>query len=322
MSTTESVTPPVPRPIDAPPSSDWRGALASLAIGLGAAVLGLLPWMVTGMRLPLQNLWVRAVLPEEMPVAWLPFSQYQVTLLIALMVVGAAFAGLAGRVLRKRLPRKSILSITAGVLFVQVVATAQAASVLGSGLEPGQAGSLYLAACIGVAVVGILFGLLVLGLIARGPRPGAVVAFTLAAIASGWWLDGLIAPIGAGGARPELAMLLLDIARWVPPVLVGAAIAWGGVRSTGRIVAAVASLLLLWVVPALATAVSAAVGSRILLGEPLEMLDYGWGVFTMAVTMPELVLPPLVVAVITAAAGLGVRALLSARAAAGTPDDA
>ena len=312
-STEQFAPPPVPRPVDAPQPSDWKGAIGSLAIGVGGALVGLLPWIVTGMRLPLQNLWGRPTLPEDMPIAWLPFSQYQVTLLLALMVVGAAAAGLASRVLRSRLPRRSILATTAGLLFVQVVATAQAANTLGSGLESGQAGALYLAACIGLAVVGMLFGLLVLGLIARGPRAGAVVAFTLAAIAAGWWLDGLIAPIGSAGARPELASLLLDVARWVPPVLVGAAIAWGGVNTVGRIVAAVASLLLLWIVPALATAVTAAVGSRILLGDPLEMLDYGWGVFRMAVVMPELVLPPLVVAVVTAAAGLGVRALLARR---------
>lgn len=314
MTSTEQTSPPsVPRPVDSPQPADWRGAVVSLAIGVGGAVVGLLPWMVTGMRLPLQNLWATQTLPEDMPIAWLPFSQYQVTLLLALMVVGAAAAGLASRALRSRLPRRSILSTTAGLLFVQVIATAQAANALRSGLEQGQAGTLYLAACVALAVVGILFGLLVLGLIARGPRAGAVVAFTLAAIAAGWWLDGLISPIGSVGARPELAYLLLDIARWVPAVLVGAAIAWGGVNTAGRIVAAVCSLLLLWIVPALATAVTAAVGSRILLGDPLEMLDYGWGVFTMAVAMPELVLPPLIVAVVVAAAGLGLRALLARR---------
>ena len=73
------------------------------------------------------------------------------------------------------------------------------------------------------------------------------------------------------------------------------------------------SLLLLWVVPAFATAVSAAVGSRILLPYPLEMLDYGWAVFTSALLMPELVVPPLVVATVTAAAGIAARELLARR---------
>jgi hypothetical protein len=310
-STEQSVPPPVPRPIDAPKPADWRGAVASLGIGLGGAILGLLPWIVTGMRLPLQNLWSRNVLPDEMPVAWLPLSQYNVSLLIGLMVVGSAAAGIAARALRDRLPSRAPLSITAGVLFVQVVATAQAVSALAAGLQSSEAATIYLAACIALTVFAIVCGLVVLGLIARGPRPGAVIALTLAAIASGWWLSGFIAPIGSAGG--ELTYALLDIARWVPPVLVGAAIAWGGTRTPGRIVAAVVSLLLLWIVPALATAVTSAVGSRILLPYPLEMLDYGWGVFTMAVLMPELVVPPLIVAIVVAAAGIGLRELLLAR---------
>jgi hypothetical protein len=73
------------------------------------------------------------------------------------------------------------------------------------------------------------------------------------------------------------------------------------------------SLLLLWLVPALATAVSSAVGSRALLRAPLEMLDYGWGVLRSALFMPELALPPLVVAVVVAAAGIGLREVLARR---------
>lgn len=310
-STEQSVPPPVPRPVDAPQPANWRGAVASLGIGLGGAIIGLLPWIVTGMRLPLQNLWARNVLPDEMPVAWLPLSQYSVSLLIGLMVVGAAAAGIAARALRGRLPSRAPLSIVAGVLFVQVVATAQSVSALAAGLQSSEAATAYLAACIALVIFAIVCGLVVLGLIARGPRPGAVIALTLAAIASGWWLTGFIAPVASAGG--ELTYALLDVVRWVPPVLVGAAIAWGGIRTPGRIVAAVVSLLLLWIVPALATAVTSAVGSRILLPYPLEMLDYGWGVFTMAVLMPELVVPPLVVAIVVAAAGLGVRALLARR---------
>ena len=293
-------TPPLTFSEPAPATSNWKGAFASLAIGLAGAVFGLLPWIVTGMRLPLQNLWAVDVLPDQMPVAWLPFSQYSVTLVLAMMVVGSAAAGTAARALRDRLPRRAPLSIAAGVLFVQVVATAQAANVVAGGVMGSAGGALYLAACIGIAVVGILFGLLVLGLIARGPRAGAVIAFTLASIASGWWLTGLIAPLGSAGMLPDFAYTLLDAARWVPPVLVGVAIGWGGFRTPGRIVAAVGSLLLLWVVPALATAVSSAVGSRALLRNPLEVLDYGWTVFTSVLLMPIVALPPLVVAAVTA----------------------
>ncbi|TPW93097.1 hypothetical protein FJ656_35030, partial [Schumannella luteola] len=78
--------PPVRRP------ARWGGALASLGIGVAAALLGLLPWILTGMRLPLQNLWAFDALPEQMPVAWLPLSQYSVTFVLGILVVGAASA--------------------------------------------------------------------------------------------------------------------------------------------------------------------------------------------------------------------------------------
>lgn len=50
---------------------DWW---AALPVGAAAAVLGLLPWIVTGMRLPLQNLWAADTAPDQMPVAFLPMS--------------------------------------------------------------------------------------------------------------------------------------------------------------------------------------------------------------------------------------------------------
>lgn len=54
----------------------WR-----LAIGAVSAVLGLLPWLITGMRLPLQNLWAADTAPDAMPIVLLPFSQYALSLI-------------------------------------------------------------------------------------------------------------------------------------------------------------------------------------------------------------------------------------------------
>lgn len=295
------------------PDPRWGGALASLGIGLGSGLLGLLPWILTGMRLPLQNLWAVDALPDQMPVAWLPLSQYAVSYVLGLLVVGSAVAGIAARALRERLPRAAPFSIAAGLLFVQVVAAAQAVNVLAAGLRDGSEASFYLAACVGVVAFGIAGGLLVFGLVARAPRAGAVVALTLAAIATGWWISGTLAQFGV---TSSLIYDLAPLVTWTPPVLVGAAIAWGGIRTPGRIVAAVASLVLLWLVPAITTAVTSAVGSRALLREPGELLDYAANVFRMAVTMPEIVLPPLVVAVVVAALGIGVQAVVSRRVAA------
>jgi len=303
-----SSEPPAPPsaawPEPAPPAvreTRWRGALASLAIGVGAGLLGLAPWILTGMRLPLQNLWAFDALPEQMPVAWLPLSQYDVTFVLGILVVGGAAAGVAARALRDRLPRAAPFSVAAGLLFVQVVATAQAVDVLRSGLRAGGEAAFYLGACVAVAVLGILGGLLVFGLVARGPVPAAVVALVVAAIATGWWISGAL---GTLGPLSPLPYALATLATWTPPVLAGVAIAWGGIRTARRVVAAVVGLVLLWVLPALATAVQSAVGSRALLRSPGELLDYAWSVFRAAVTMPELVLPRLAVALVVAAVGV------------------
>ena len=225
MSSTDQTTPPLPSrwvQRTRPRTSDWRGAFASLAIGSAADLFGLLPWIVTGMRLPLQNLWAVGVLPEEMPVAWLPFSQYSVTYVLGLLVVGSAVAGIAARALRvacRARPR----SIAAGLLFVQVVATAQAANVVGAGLRAGARRASTWRRASGWRSRDRC-GLLGFGAVARGPRAGAVIALTLAAIAA----DGGSSFLASSGrGRRCRTAYSRRSSRWVPPVLVGVAIAGG-----------------------------------------------------------------------------------------------
>jgi hypothetical protein len=294
----------------------WRGAFASLGIGVGAALLGLLPWIITGMRLPLQNLWAFDTLPGAMPIAFLPFSQYTVTTVMGMLVVGWVAAGIATRALAGRLPSAAPFSVAAGLLLVQIVAIAQAAQALEWGLRPIPEASFYLVACVAVAVAGVVFGLIAFVLVSRAPRAGAVIGLVLGALAADWWIHAFFPPAGIVPVTVDYGAAL-QVLRWVPPVLVGAAIAWGGVRTTGRIIAALVGILLLWVVPPLATAVTSAVGTRVMLPYPLEMLDYGWGVFRMALLMPELALPPVVVAVVVAGLGVGLREVVSRRRSGG-----
>lgn len=280
-------------------------------LGVAAAIAGLLPWLVTGMRLPLQNLWATETLPGDMPLALLPFSQYRLTLIAALIVTGAAAAALAVRATRARQPRRGVLAIFIGLLATQVTATAQTATVVRSGLADRAASELYFAAVLAVIVLATLIGAMVFWLVATAPRAGALVGLGIAAIAVGPWLRNLLAPSGAFPA--DWVDVLADGTRWVPAILVGIAIAWCGLGTIGRIVAAAASLLLLWIAPALITGVSNATGSRVLAERPAEMIDYAVRVTRTALFLPELALPPLVVAVAVAGAGLVVRAVLRRR---------
>jgi len=278
-------------------------------LGVAAAVVGLLPWLATGMRLSLQNLWAFETMPEAMPLALLPFSQYALTSIVGLIVTGSAIAGLLARALRRRMPRRGFAGLLVGVLGVQLIAVAQTALVVQSGLQRRFESTVYLLALIALALFSIAVGVLLLWLIARAPRAGALIGFAFGAIAVGFWASTLLAPfLGVGTVDVGW---LLDWLRWVPAVLIGAAIAWCGVGTVGRVVAAIASLVVLWLAPALATAVSSAVGTRVLATRPAEMLDYGVGVFSAASTIPELVLPPIIVAIVVAGLGLALHAGIS-----------
>ncbi|QIG38223.1 hypothetical protein G5T42_00965 [Microbacterium sp. 4R-513] len=299
--TTERTTP------DAATTTRTLPGWAAVLIGIGAAVLGLLPWLVTGMRLPLQNLWTAQTLPGDMPVVMLPFSQYAITLIIGLLVVGAGLGGLAARLLRERMPRPGVWLILVGVVAVQFTAIVQTSAVVASGLKDRDGSGFYLGALMAVAVLSAGFSILTFVLIAKAPRGGAVVGLSMAALALGPWLNGLVVPFGT--AATDEVYAFLGYLRWVPPMLVGLAIAWGGVNTVGRVLGALVGLLLVWIVPAIQTGIGNAAGSRVLANDLDEMRDFGVSVFFAALTLPEVALPPLLVAILVAACGLVVRAL-------------
>lgn len=288
-------------------------------IGVGSAAFGLLPWLVSGLRLAMQNLWATDTAPHRMPLVLLPFSQYAIVLLIVVIVLGAATAGLCARALRPRLPRGGVAAVAVSVLVLQVLALLQTATAVRAGLARRVEADLYLAALVAVAMVAIVVGALVMGLVAVGPGAAAVVGLSVAALASGPWLGALAFEVTDPRSASSMTLQLLELARWAPPVLVGAAIAWGGLRTTGQVAAAAASLLLLWVVPPLTTGIQSAAGSRVLADEPLVMAHYALTVFKRALTMPELVVRPLIVALVVAAAGILGQRILGHHRSAGTP---
>ena len=86
-------------------------------------------------------------------------------------------------------------------------------------------------------------------------------------------------------------------------------VAFGGNESAdqsgalGAIAGTPGGVVLLWVVPALTTAISSAAGTRVLARYPAEMASFGAQVFTQAVLTPALVLPPIVIALAVALLG-------------------
>ena len=289
------------------PLNTW----AWVGIGAASAAVGFLPWAIRGMRLPLQNLWGSSTLPADMPMALLPFNQYFITLIAGIIVVGAATAGLVARSNRARQGRRGLAALTAGLLAVQVIAIVQSAAVVGGGLRPGRESIVYLVAVVAVAVASFLIGTLVYVLIARMPPPGALIGMAIAAIAVGWWLDALVLPDPV--SVNEAQMALIGLVRWVPAFLCGAAIAWCGITTIGRVIAALVAIAALAIGPAFATAVTSAAAMRVLAPYPTEMLGYGVQVFQQALGNADLTLRPVVTATIVAAAGLALAGVLRRR---------
>lgn len=296
----------------------WRPIGTGALLGIGSAVLGLLPWLVTGMRLPLQNLWATDTLPPDMPLAFLPFNQYTIALLAAVLVTGGAVAGIAARALRGRLGGHGVVATLLGLVLVHAVAIVQTAGVVGPNLRDRSESVFYLAGLIALSVLAVLVAAAALWLIARAPRGGALVGLGIGALMLAPWLQGLIVPFGT--IPGHAAMTAHGLVRWVAPVLVGLAIAWAGISTVGRVVAALTVLLALWLVPALIIGATSAAGTRILAHDPGGMIEYGIGVFRAAATSPNLVVGPLLAAVVVAAVGLVVRSLRGGTAPAAPSD--
>lgn len=279
------------------------GAWASLGIGGAAAIAGLLPWLVHGMQLPLQNLGERMTGPAD--IVLLPFSQYALPGIAALLVVGAAAAGIAARSVGVRFGL-----VMLGMLVIQAIAIIETAVVVRSILRPRTDSVVYLAFLVAVSVLAVLIGIVVAVLTARAPRGGAVIGFAIAAVLASSWLGELLVPFGSIDTPSPVVLFVL---RWIEPVLVGLAIAWAGIGSLGRIIGDVAALVILWIAPAVITGVQSAAGSRVLAHSIPDMLEYAKEVFVSAATMPELVVPPLLIAGVVAAVGLVARAVAAHR---------
>lgn len=282
------------------------GAWQSLGIGAAAAVVGLLPWLVHGMQLPLQNLGTRMTGPGDLVL--LPFSQYSIALIAALLIVGAAIAGIAARAMRVRFG-----FVLLGMLVIQAIAIVQTAVAVRGILRSGAEAAVYLTLLIGVAGLAVAIGIAVAALIARAARAGALIGLAVAAVLAGPWIDGLILPWipNVGVMRGEVAVWL----QWIPPVLVGVAIAWCGLASLWRVIAAIGALVILWIGGALLIAASAAAGMRVYAGSLPDLVDYGMAVFRSAATEPTIVVRSLGTAVVVALLGLAIGALARRRTA-------
>ncbi|WP_020075860.1 hypothetical protein [Cryocola sp. 340MFSha3.1] len=275
------------------------------ALGFASGVVGLLPWLVTGGRLPLQNLWQTDTPPDEMPFALLPVSQYSATTLLVLLLVGGVLAGVATRLLH-RTGQVEAWSVSIGLLLLQLAALLQAFVVIADGLGIGRPGvdsraSLYFAGMLGGAIVSVLLAQGLFWLVSRRAVGPASLGLVLAAVPVTSWIVGAVTAL----VDPySVALALGSIFRWLPAVIVGAVLGWCGVVPLRRLGVWVVGLIALWVTPAVFTAVSNALGMRVLDGDLREMAQIAVKIFPAAL---DIGVGPVILAALLGAAIVVVR---------------
>lgn len=260
-----------------------RAAWPSLLVGVVASAVMLFPSWVGGGRLPLQNLWQQQTLPEDMPFALLPISQYYALNIFGMLLLGGTVAGLATHLLARRRPMRVGL-VAAGVLLVHVIVTVQAFAVLADGLgltrgAPGARESLYFGGMLGGVIVGIVLAQLALWLTSRQSVTPVALGIVLSAVPIANWIGTAITAFTTYMGYPQF---IADVLRWLPAVIVGLTLVWCGVRPAGRLVVWVVGPLAVWLLPAVSTALSYVLGSRVLLGDLGVMADAATQVFPMA----------------------------------------
>ncbi|WP_194421198.1 hypothetical protein [Microbacterium abyssi] len=291
------------------PVSGRAPAWPSLLIGVASAAVMLFPSWVGGGRLPLQNLWHVQTMPDDMPFALLPVSQYYAINIFVMLLLGGVVAGLVVRVVRRnRMLRTGAAAL--GVLLVHLVVTVQAFAVVGAGhgIWEGSAGGremLYFAGMLGGVIAGILLAQLGLWLTSRASVTPVALGIVLAAVPFANWIGTAITAFTTYMGYPQF---VAEILRWLPAVIVGVTLAWCGVRPLVRLIVWVVGALAVWIVPALFTAIMYALGSRVFQGDLEVMSEAAAQIFPQAVAV---LWQPAVVALVIGAVGVVVRMLVT-----------
>lgn len=246
------------------------------AVAAVSALIGLAPWLASGARLPVQNLWAKATAPDDMPLALLPISQYATTTIVALLLTGAALGGLTVRVLRKGMDgaRGPLIGGAVGLSAVQLLAIGQSFWVVaeGHGLLDDTAdprAHLYVGALLAAALLTWLVALTVHALTASRRRGRVAFGLALSTVPFAAWLAAWATPFVHVEQGPGPLGVVMA---WLPAVVVGGALGWAGFRRGDRW-SWFWSLGVLWLLPPVLIACEAALGARNELGNWGAMLD-------------------------------------------------
>lgn len=267
-------------------------------------VVGALPFLLTGLRLPPQNLWHTSQPPETMPLVALPFNQYFIAFLVAITVIGGVAAALTGMASPSDERGPAVRAALGGGALAAVVSLSQTGIVVWSGLERSGRATVYFGAIVAVIVLGSVLGLVVGHAVVRG-RPGTrAVAIAFVSVLLNWWLGMILLVQRSIGS--ELWQAVDNAIPWVTAVVAGIGLAFCPPRSRRAAGAWVMALVVLWVGPALIAALGYVAGSRAMLAHtpPREWLEAGWDVFRAALVPGNRAIWPFVLTILLGLLGL------------------
>lgn len=245
-----------------------RSRLRGGIVGVAAATVGLLPHLLAGARLPLQNLWALDTDPDDYPWTLLPVSQYYAWWMVAMLVAGGVLAGLLVRALTMHEVSRPTAAL--GVGLMHSVAIGQSYWHVAYGLQVTvgvKRAVAYFVVMLAVAVAGAIFAQGCFWLVTTASVAPAAFGLVLGSIPVVEWL---ITPstvhLGAFASYSPVELLR----SWLPAILAGLALAWCGSRRSRAWVWG-ASLAALWLMPTIVAPLQFVAGSRSILSQPSEI---------------------------------------------------
>ncbi|NNU28580.1 hypothetical protein [Isoptericola sediminis] len=212
-------------------------------LGVGAAVVGLLPSVLAGW----QPSWpTYPNTPDLFTGTFLPFAPDLLALMLGAVVLPGAIVGVVLRPRTAGTPGRVDAAATAGLVLVIALAALQSVAATVPRLRPETSGLLDVAVGLTAVAVALVLSALVSRVLAHRTVPAATVAAAVVAVAAGYWLQSVLRITWSWGLQlPDGVIATLAVITQVAPaVLLGAALAWCGWTPRRRLWAWTVALLI------------------------------------------------------------------------------
>lgn len=267
---------------------------AALVLAGGAViayVVGALPWLITGLRLPISLAWP-SVLPDDVVRVPLPFGEYELIPLVAIGIVGlAAAAGLA-----RALRHPAWVGVVGGAVSL-LIALGLSYAAVSDLLAPRREAELLLAGLIGVGLLGIVLGALVGVALRPGTWVGTLAVGVLVVAGHTWLIDLLVGDVAYTVFEEQVART----APWTLAAMSVAALVFAGRRRWSDGLRWLVVVVIVWVGSAVLSVAGFAV-SYARLGADRDLTEAYASTLSLAVSVDPRGLIPTGVAIAVAAA--------------------